>query len=134
MQSVPLEERVHVAVEVLDAGFHEHVRRGQEVTGRPGKHVVRVHRIEAVGDRPREDSSVQCDEIWSFVGAKDKNVLPDEAGFGTGSVWTWTAIDAESKLVAAYHVGDTRRGMRVRVHAGPGLAHRYADPAHQGWP
>src|SRR5580658_4408198 len=48
---------------------------------------------------------VQCDEIWSFVGAKDKNVLPDEVGTGIGSIWTWTAIDAETKLIAAYHVG-----------------------------
>jgi IS1 family transposase len=48
---------------------------------------------------------VQCDEIWSFVGAKDKNVLPDEAGYGVGSIWTWTALDADSKLIAGYHVG-----------------------------
>ncbi|MGH7284291.1 MAG: IS1 family transposase [Polyangiaceae bacterium] len=47
---------------------------------------------------------VQCDEIWSFCGAKDKNVLPDEAEFGRGSIWTWTAI-TESKLIVAYHVG-----------------------------
>ncbi len=33
---------------------------------------------------------LQCDEIWSFCGAKDKNVLPDEQGYGRGSVWTWT--------------------------------------------
>src|SRR5580698_9484302 len=38
---------------------------------------------------------VQCDEIWSFVGAKDKNVLPDEEGYGRGSIWTWTALDSE---------------------------------------
>src|SRR5580700_8650367 len=53
---------------------------------------------------------VQCDEVWSFVGAKDRNVLPDEAGFGRGSVWTWTAIDAETKLMAAYHVGTRDAG------------------------
>ncbi|HEY4013452.1 MAG TPA: DDE-type integrase/transposase/recombinase [Polyangiaceae bacterium] len=53
---------------------------------------------------------VQCDEIWSFVGAKDKNVLPDEEGFGRGSIWTWTAIDAETKLIAAYHVGTRDAG------------------------
>src|ERR1039457_3465513 len=41
---------------------------------------------------------VQCDEIWSFVGAKDKNIpgeRKDEAGIG--SAWTWVAIDADSK-------------------------------------
>lgn len=53
---------------------------------------------------------VQCDEIWSFVGAKDKNVLPDEQGFGRGSVWTWTAIDADTKLIASYLVGTRDAG------------------------
>ena len=49
---------------------------------------------------------VQCDEIWSFVGAKDKNVPADKQGkFGFGSVWTWTAIDADSKLICSWMVG-----------------------------
>ncbi len=48
---------------------------------------------------------VQCDEIWSFIGAKDKNVYDDEVAFGRGSVWTWTAIDADSKLCISYLVG-----------------------------
>lgn len=45
-------------------------------------------------------SEVQCDEIWSFVGSKAKNVPEDRKDeFGVGDVWTWVAIDAESKLV-----------------------------------
>jgi IS1 family transposase len=49
---------------------------------------------------------VQCDEIWSFVYAKDKNVPADKQGkFGVGSVWTWTAIDADTKLVPSFIVG-----------------------------
>src|SRR5712664_29953 len=35
---------------------------------------------------------VQCDEIWAFVAAKDKNIYDDERAFGRGSVWTWTAL------------------------------------------
>lgn len=49
---------------------------------------------------------VQCDEIWSFVGAKDKNIpaqRKDEDGIG--SVWTWVAIDADSKLICSWLVG-----------------------------
>src|SRR5437016_1111858 len=42
---------------------------------------------------------VQCDEIWAFVGAKDKNVPESKKDTGIGSVWTWTAICADSKLV-----------------------------------
>lgn len=49
---------------------------------------------------------LQCDEIWSFCYAKDKNVPADKKGeFGYGSVWTWTAIDAETKLVPCWMVG-----------------------------
>lgn len=49
---------------------------------------------------------VECDEIWSFVGKKDKELLPEEEDkFGVGSVWTWTAIDAESKLAVSWLVG-----------------------------
>ena len=48
----------------------------------------------------------QCDEIWSFVGAKDKNVPSEKCDqFGIGSVWTWTAIDADTKLVPCWLVG-----------------------------
>ena len=51
-----------------------------------------------------EARRIQCDEIWSFVYAKQKNVpkgMEDEAG----TVWTWTAIDADTKLVPCWHVG-----------------------------
>jgi IS1 family transposase len=47
---------------------------------------------------------VQCDEIWSFIGAKAKNV-PEEKRGQWGDVWTWTAIDADSKLIVGYRVG-----------------------------
>lgn len=52
---------------------------------------------------------IQCDEIWSFVGAKAKNVPAEKLGeFGYGDVWTWVAMDADTKLVPCWHVG--RRG------------------------
>lgn len=50
---------------------------------------------------------VQCDEIWSFCYAKDRNVPRSMEGQpGVGSVWTWTALDADSKLMLTYYVGD----------------------------
>ena len=50
---------------------------------------------------------VQCDEIWSFCYAKEKNVPRDMRGqFGVGDVWTWTALDADSKLIVSWRVGD----------------------------
>ena len=48
---------------------------------------------------------LQCDEIWSFVGAKAKNVRPERRGAGWGDIWTWVAIDADSKLCVSYLVG-----------------------------
>src|SRR6266478_545539 len=48
---------------------------------------------------------VQCDEVWSFVHAKQKNVPADKRKFGVGDVWTWTALDADSKLLISYLVG-----------------------------
>jgi IS1 family transposase len=49
---------------------------------------------------------IQCDEIWSFVYAKAKNVPADHAGeWGYGDVWTWIAIDADTKLIPSWAVG-----------------------------
>ena len=49
---------------------------------------------------------VQCDEIWEFCYAKEKNVPENKQGqFGYGDVWTWVAIDADTKLVPSWLVG-----------------------------
>jgi len=49
---------------------------------------------------------VQADEIWSFVYGKDKNLTLEQVKSGLGSVWTWKAIDADTKLVISYTIGD----------------------------
>jgi IS1 family transposase len=49
---------------------------------------------------------IQCDEIWSFCYAKQAHVSPEKQGiFGYGDIWTWVALDADSKLVASWLVG-----------------------------
>ena len=49
---------------------------------------------------------VQCDEIWNFCYAKAKNVPADKRGqLGYGDVWTWVAIDADSKLIICWEIG-----------------------------
>src|SRR5437773_3688861 len=49
---------------------------------------------------------IECDEIWSFCYAKAKNVPVKHRGeFGFGDVWTWTAIDSDTKLVPAWMIG-----------------------------
>lgn len=53
-----------------------------------------------------ESKRVQCDEIWSFCYSKEKNVAPEDKGvLGYGDVYTWTAIDADTKLAISWLVG-----------------------------
>jgi IS1 family transposase len=50
---------------------------------------------------------IQCDEIWQFCYAKEKNVPEELRGhFGFGDVWTWVAIDADTKLVPSFMLGN----------------------------
>lgn len=59
-------------------------------------------------DRAMRDltcNSLQVDEIWTFVYAKEKNVPPEKRAEGAGDVWAWVAIDADTKLVPTYRIG-----------------------------
>lgn len=56
---------------------------------------------------------LQCDEIWSFVGAKRKNVSIEKEAQGWGDVWTWTAIDADTKLIVSYLMGSRGKSAAV---------------------
>jgi IS1 family transposase len=61
--------------------------------------------------RDLRSKRIQVDEIWSFVYARKQNVPADKRDqFGVGDVWTWTAIDADSKLVVSYLVGTRDTG------------------------
>src|ERR1700693_5326072 len=61
-------------------------------------HDDKVRRVKA--------KRVQCDEIWSFTYAKQKNVAKAKgAPANAGDTWTWTGIEADSKLIVSYMVG-----------------------------
>src|SRR6266568_860284 len=49
---------------------------------------------------------VQADELWAFCGAKEAHATPEQKAEGWGDVWTWTALDADSKLLVSFLVGD----------------------------
>jgi transposase-like protein len=53
---------------------------------------------------------LQCDEIWSFVYAKEKNCTAEHKKKGAGDVWTWVAMDADTKLVPCWFVGQRDAG------------------------
>jgi IS1 family transposase len=65
--------------------------------------VCSIYQDYVMRDLPCE--RIQCDEIWAFVGAKKKNVKPEKRDEGWGDVWTWVALDADTKLVPTYRVG-----------------------------
>ncbi len=68
---------------------------------------------------------IQCDEIWSFVGAKEKNATEEQKESGWGDVWTWVAIDADTKLVPTWFVGT--RDASAAYHFMHDLAARLAN-------
>lgn len=70
---------------------------------------------------------IQCDEIWAFCYAKAKNVATAKAApADAGDVWTWTALDADSKMIVSYRVGgrDSGYAMEFMDHVRARLANR----------
>jgi IS1 family transposase len=57
------------------------------------------------GDATSTRCACRCDEIWQFVGAKQKNASDEQKIAGWGDCWTWTAIDADTKLIISYEIG-----------------------------
>lgn len=71
--------------------------------------VCAAYMDEAFHDLPCKN--LELDEIWQFCFAKAKNVPEDKKGtFGYGDVWTFTAIDADTKLIPSYMVGPRDAG------------------------
>jgi IS1 family transposase len=67
-----------------------------------GRACKQFHNEHVVNVRVRR---LQCDEIWCFVGAKAKNVTPEQKAQGCGDTWTWTGLDADTKLCVSFLVG-----------------------------
>jgi len=95
---------INATCRMLGVGKHTVLR----LLGDAGCACAAYHHRNVRGVRVRR---LQCDEIWSFVGAKRKKVTPEQEAEGWGDVWTWTAIDADTKLIVTYYVGD--RGKRA---------------------
>lgn len=67
-----------------------------------GKGCVRFHDATVHGLTSKR---IQCDEIWSFVYMKEKNVPTNDKNTGIGDVWTWVGIDADTKMAVSWLVG-----------------------------
>lgn len=115
MYRISHEKRVQVLRTLLDGAS---MRATSRITGvafntiktlliQSGKVAAAYHDVHV---RNVQAQRVQCDEVWSYVYAKAKQVAKmPTAPPDAGSIWTWTALDADSKLIIAYLVGG--RGM-----------------------
>src|SRR5260221_8256098 len=111
MNKLPLETRVQIVSVVCEGPFMRSVSRITRVwMNTVSKLLIEVGlACAAFHDKTVRGvaaKAVQCDEIWSFSYAKNKNVkFAKAAPEGAGDVWTWTAIDAGSKLIVSWHFG-----------------------------
>lgn len=111
MNKLPLQTRVQILSMLVEGSSMRSISR---VTGVSINTVTKLlvdagnacaaYHDEAVRDV--KASKVQCDEIWCFTYAKQKNVATAKAApEDAGDVWTWTALDSDSKMILAYMVG-----------------------------
>ena len=111
MNKLPLAKRVQILSMLCEGSSMRSISRVVDVSINTvsgllvdaGKACAK-HHDETV--RNVRSKRIQADEIWSFCYAKQKNVAtakaaPEEAG----DVWTWTALDADSKLIVSYLIG-----------------------------
>ena len=78
---------------------------------------------------------IQCDEIWNFCYAKQKNVPVEKQGqFGFGDVWTWVAIERRIEVDSDMGCRTERRRNRVRVDRGFGGTLEPSDSIDYRWP
>ena len=112
MNKLPLAKRVQILAMLCEGSSMRSISRVADVSintvskllVEAGEAALAIH-DELVRNVRAEH--VQCDEIWSFCYAKQKNVRAAKAApLDAGDVWTWTAIDPASKLIVSYFVGE----------------------------
>lgn len=111
MNKLPLEKRVQILSMLVEGSSMRSISRVVGVSiNTVTKLLVQAGEACAIyHDENVKDvkaARVQCDEIWSFCYAKQKNVKTAKAApEAAGDVWTWTALDADSKMIVSYLVG-----------------------------
>lgn len=110
MNRLPLEQRVRVLAALVEGNS---IRGTARMTGVDKDTVQRL--LESVGDacdayhdqnvRGLSSLLIQCDEIWTFCKKKENTIKPADKRIGIGDAWTWTAMDARSKLVITWTLG-----------------------------
>ena len=114
MNQLPLAKRVQIVNMLVEGASLRSTSRVCDVSINTvtkvlvevGKACERFHDEKVRGVQTKR---MQCDEIWSFVYAKEKNV-PEGMEGQAGDVWTWTALDSDSKLMVSWLVGSRDAG------------------------
>jgi IS1 family transposase len=111
MNQLSLEKRTQIIQQLVEGSS---LRATSRITGASRTTIIKL--LEEVGKaciefhdkqvRNLQSRLVQCDEIWSFVYAKEKNAPDEKKADGAGDVWTWVGIDSETKLVISWFVGN----------------------------
>lgn len=111
MNKLPIEKRVQIinllvedsslraASRIADVSINTVTKLLVDV----GRACQKFHNEKVIGGTTKR---IQCDEIWSFVYAKDKHATDEKKEQGAGDVWTWVGIDADTKLVVSRLVGN----------------------------
>jgi IS1 family transposase len=115
MNRLPLETRARIVGMMVEGNSLRSISRMCDVSINTvtkllvdlGKAAMEYHDETVRGLRVKR---LQCDEIWAFAGAKKKNATLEQKEQGWGDVWTWTAIDADTKLCVSYLVGERDAG------------------------
>lgn len=111
MNRLPLEKRVQILTLLCEGSSMRTISRVVDVSINTvskllidaGKACAAFHDAKVRGVKAKR---VQCDEIWSFCYAKQRNVATAKAApEDAGDVWTWTSLDADSKLIVSWLVG-----------------------------
>lgn len=109
MNRLPIDKRIQIikllvegnslraTARIVDVAFNTVLRYSVRI----GKACLKFHSETVIQVRSKR---VECDEIWSFVHTKDKNV--EEYKYGVGSVWTWVGFDSDTKLVISWFAGE----------------------------
>lgn len=112
MNRLPLEKRTQIIAALVEGNSLRATARLADVAFNTvlkllpqiGEACERYHNEHVRGVKSKR---VECDEIWSFCYAKQQNVPESLKGqFGYGDVWTWTALDSDSKLIISWLVGE----------------------------
>lgn len=110
MNKLPIEKRIQILQMLCEGSSMRSISRviGVSINTvtkllvEAGTACAAYHDAHVRGIKPKR---VQCDEIWSFCYAKAKTVAKAAPKEGSGDVWTWTALDSDSKLIISYMVG-----------------------------